>query len=385
MRIKLAFFTLLILALTTLAQAQKTTVTGVVQDSNGTAYASGTFNIDFVNGTGCGLPLLQGSPFQMQFTGGLDASGNLPSLSMADNNQVCAGSQWRFSICNSAGRTCFSTLITITGGSQSVSATLKSAAAILPGVGSATSLISNSANPASSGVERLANADNECWRNAGNTADICLTINGSNNPVLSGTGLTFTTDGYYFVPPESCHIALTTGTYAANPANCGGQSAPAICRAASGNPVLQLTTTGAANTTDLVCDITPPTRLTANKGITINTVDYMFGYQTTALTSIGTAALDTVTYGAAGGAAQGTVGTFGGSITVTAGTSHGTPGAVTTTGQCYHESLALGTPYAHTTDNTRLTLQNTFVQSGAAATVLQVCGAIVRYTISNPF
>lgn len=174
----LASLTLAIIAALPI-QAQKTTVTGVVQDPNGTAYASGTFNIDFVNGSGCGLPLLQGSPFQTQFTGGLDSSGNLPSMSMADNNQVCTGSQWRFSICNSLGRTCFSTLITITGASQSVSATLKVAATVLPGVGSATSLISNSANPSTVGQARFATTDSIGFRNAANTANCLITDTGA--------------------------------------------------------------------------------------------------------------------------------------------------------------------------------------------------------------
>lgn len=244
-----------------------------------------------------------------------------------------------------------------------------------------SSITSSGTNPATAGVVRLANTELLEWRDAANGSNITLGVNGSNNLVL--TGATAPTDGYYFVPPEQCHIALTTGTYAANPANCGGASAPGVCRAASGNPVLQLTTTAAANTTDMVCDITPPSRLTAGKGVTITAVDYLFGYQTTALTSIGTAVPNSVTYGAAGAAAQGTVASIGGALTVTAGTSHGTPGATTTGGQCYHESISFGTPYAVVVDSTRLTLQNTFVQSAAAATVLQICGAIVKYSNIN--
>lgn len=101
-----------------------TTVTGVVVDANGNPYASGTFVIDFVNAAGCPAPTLSGSPFQTQFTGQLDSSGNLPTLNLADNNAVCTGSQWRFSICNSTRVSCFNVLITITGSSQSVSAAI---------------------------------------------------------------------------------------------------------------------------------------------------------------------------------------------------------------------------------------------------------------------
>jgi hypothetical protein len=202
-----------------------------------------------------------------------------------------------------------------------------------------------------------------------------------------GTGLVTTngagpTDGYYFVPPQDCNFALTTGTLAANsPATSGGASQPQMVRAAASNPVMQLTTTAAANTTEVTCDITPPSRLTAGKGVTINAVDYLFGYQTTALTTIGTATLNTVTYPAAGGSAAGTVATnAGGTLTVTAGTSHSSPGSTTTTGQCFNEKLTLGTPLSINTDSTRVSWTNTFAQSASAATVLQVCGSIVYYT-----
>lgn len=123
----------LIILLLCAAIAGATTVTGQVLDPNGNAYAGGTFVIDFANGTGCGLPLLSGSPFQTQFTGSLDSGGNLPSLALADNNVVCVGSQWKFSICNSGRTACFSTAITITGSSQNIGATLKAAATTLPG------------------------------------------------------------------------------------------------------------------------------------------------------------------------------------------------------------------------------------------------------------
>lgn len=188
------------------------------------------------------------------------------------------------------------------------------------------------------------------------------------------------TDGYYFVPPSACGLTLTIGTWAAN-AN-GGTSlgvGPFLERVAAGNMVLEGTTTSAANTFQVVCDITPPSRIAANKGLTINTVAYMAGWQTTAPTSTGTAALNSVTYHAAGSVSQGTVAAIGGSITPT-GWSHGTPPATTTTGQCYTESLALGTPYNEVTDLTRLTLEYSVAQSAASSTILQICGAIVYYT-----
>ncbi len=241
---------------------------------------------------------------------------------------------------------------------------------------------SSTANPSATGIVRLANTDLVGWRNAANNADISLQVNASNNLVL--TGATAPTDGYYFSPAGDCSMTLTTGTWAANVLQGTGAAAiPAQVKAATGNNVLQGTTTAAANTFDVTCDFTPPSRLTSGKGITINDITYLFGYQTTALTSIGTAGVNSVTYGAAGAAAQGVVAAAGGALTVTAGTNHGTPGALVASGACFNEKLAFGTPIPVITDLTRYTWQNTFVQSAASSTILQICGTIVHYSNVN--
>lgn len=44
----------------------------------------------------------------------------------------------------------------------------------------ANPFVSTSANPAQSGFIRGANNDQVCWRNAANTADICITLDSSN-------------------------------------------------------------------------------------------------------------------------------------------------------------------------------------------------------------
>ncbi len=235
--------------------------------------------------------------------------------------------------------------------------------------------------PATAGAIRLGNAESINWRNQAGGANIGLTVNAANNLIWDGTQ---PTDGYYFVGPEMCSMALTTGTFAANPATSGALSAPSMVRAASGNSVLQLTTTAAANVTDIVCDFTPPSRLTAGQGIIINGINVLYGYQTTAPTSIGTVAPVSVTYPAPGGAAAGTVAAIGGALTVTPGTDHATPGAVTTTGQCYNEGIVFGTPYAVEVDNTRLSWQVLINQTAASATVAQVCGTVVHYTTARP-
>lgn len=50
-------------------------------------------------------------------------------------------------------------------------------------------IISSTANPASGGLIRLANTDQECWRNAGNSANVCLSVNGSNQLLYNGTAI----------------------------------------------------------------------------------------------------------------------------------------------------------------------------------------------------
>ena len=185
-----------------------------------------------------------------------------------------------------------------------------------------------------------------------------------------------TTDGFYWVPLEACGLNLTVGALAA--ASTTGQL-PGIVRAAAGNHVLQISTTAAANTTQLDCDISPPSRLTTGKGVTITGAQVYYGYQTTALTTITGPVVNTVTLPATGAAAAGTVASAGGSLTVTNGTSHSTPGAVTTTGQCYSENVLFGTPVTINSSTVRLTLEEQFAQSAAAATVLQICGVAVFY------
>lgn len=62
-----------------------------------------------------------------------------------------------------------------------------------PSVGTASSLTSATANPASTGVVKLANnTDKVCWRNAANSADLCFYLDSNNAWVFDGTGGTDT-------------------------------------------------------------------------------------------------------------------------------------------------------------------------------------------------
>lgn len=239
------------------AMAQYTTLTGTVNDPTGSPYANGFVSASYVNGAGCGLPLLQGSVFQTTVGFVLTTAGAIPSgVVVADNNQVCVGSQWRFNVQNAARTTGFTTLITVTGASQAVGTTLTAASVI-----------------------------------------------------LTGTGIQ--TDAFIMVPPGNCIMTPTTTAFTAG---------PTLTRAAAGNVVLSGTTNTTAGTITLTCDLTELlTRTTAGKGVTITSVDVYYGIQTTAMSSIAALTPSSITLPAAGGAAAGTVATIGGSLTVTPG------------------------------------------------------------------
>jgi len=204
------------------------------------------------------------------------------------------------------------------------------------------------------------------------TGTVTFTYNGYYQ--TQGAGLT---DGIWNVPLGACGFALTTGTFAANPANSGGLSAPAMVRTQTSEQVLQITTTAATNTETLDCDITPPSRTTTGKGITITGYTLYYAVQTTALTSITTPTVSSIAFLAFGGTAAGTV-TAGlaGTLTLNPVTLQL---ATTTAGSCYSANVTFSTPIAVNPTNTRYETTWAFNQSAAAATVLQVCGLQVYY------
>lgn len=130
---------LLMLVIAPSALAQFTTVTGTVTDPNGLPYAFGTISAGFVT---TASPTLNGLPYTppSQPTG-LDKNGSF-IMQLGDNNILLpAGTKWNFLVCSAAGTiqpsggkgpVCFSVApITITGASQSISATLNAAALAL--------------------------------------------------------------------------------------------------------------------------------------------------------------------------------------------------------------------------------------------------------------
>lgn len=211
----------------------------------------------------------------------------------------------------------------------------------------------------------------------------CLTASNDIQSITATTGVAMfplTSDSTYIVPLTDCQITIgAAGTFAAAVLTGTGNSAtnPGPFRTATGSTVLQAITTGAASNLNTTCDITPSSKLTTGKGVIINNVQLFYGDQTTALTSITAPTVQSLTYPATGAAAGLTNAAAGGALTVTPGSLQLT---TTTSGQCFSENIAMGTPIPVITDLQRVTLDQTFNQAGAAAQTLQICGVIVHYT-----
>jgi len=138
MRRALAIFVFVALA-GSVALAQFTTVTGTVTDPNGLAYANGTIAATLVTSAS---PTLNGFAYTppTQPTG-LNLQGSF-TMRLADNTQLSpGGTTWNFQVCSALGTVqpvagkgpiCFSvTGVTISGASQSITATLAPAALAL--------------------------------------------------------------------------------------------------------------------------------------------------------------------------------------------------------------------------------------------------------------
>src|SRR6266550_4927490 len=148
--------------LTLKAQGGNTTIIGTVKDASNNPYSNSRVSISFFDpGTSHKLPLLNGSTFQVTYTGyATDSFGGLPPISLADNGVIGTGSgatgtQWSISICFSNQVTCFQTKLTIdcannipatcVANTIDITAALAAAAAPLPTVTLPASLTGNNA------------------------------------------------------------------------------------------------------------------------------------------------------------------------------------------------------------------------------------------------
>jgi hypothetical protein len=137
-RLSILFF---FLALCSTSWAQFTTVTGTVTDPNGLAYANGTITAALVTSNTPKFTATGQLYIQPSQASGLDLTGSF-RVTLADNTTLSpGGTTWNFTVCSAGGSVfpsfgkgpqCFTvTGVTISGASQSISATLSAAAPAL--------------------------------------------------------------------------------------------------------------------------------------------------------------------------------------------------------------------------------------------------------------
>lgn len=140
----------------------------------------------------------------------------------------------------------------------------------------------------------------------------------------------------------------------------------------SGHMVVQGTSNAAAGTNTLTCNIPLPL------GAQLVDINLFIGSQTTAPTSLGTATLATVTYPTANATETASVEVpvaIGGTVTTTSPTAITT---VTTAGRFLTIGHTFATPVVMA-DNAQMIYQMPFLQSAAAAMVLNSPGVLVHY------
>lgn len=178
---------------------------------------------------------------------------------------------------------------------------------------------------------------------------------------INGSTPTTYADAAFFVQPSNCFMTPTTTAFS---------TGPALVRVGANQLLYSGTTNTTAGTIALTCDITFGGRTTSGLGFQVTGVSLYYGVQTTALSSIAAATVATVTLPSAGGSASGSASAAGGTYTVTPTTLQT---VTTTSGNCYNEQIAFGTPFTYT-NNTKVSFDQVFSTAGSTATTLQVCG-----------
>jgi hypothetical protein len=171
-------------------------------------------------------------------------------------------------------------------------------------------------------------------------------------------------DAAFFVQPSACFMTPSTTAFT---------SGPALVRTSANNQVLQGVTNTTAGTVSLTCDVTFGGRTTSGLGFQATDIELFYGVQGSAFSSIAAATVATVTFPSPGGSASSAVAAAGGSYTVTPATLQT---ATTTSGNCYDEKVAFGTPFTYNNYD-KVSFDQVFSTS-AAATTLQICGVLVH-------
>ena len=171
-------------------------------------------------------------------------------------------------------------------------------------------------------------------------------------------------DAAFFVQPSVCFMT---------PATTAFTSGPALVRTGANNQVLQGVTNAMAGTVSLTCDVTFAGRTTSGLGFQATDIELFYGVQGTAFSSIAPATVATVTFATPGASANSTVASVGGSYTVTPASLQT---ATTTSGNCYDEKVAFGTPFTYN-NNGKVSFDQVF-STAASATTIQICGVLVH-------
>jgi hypothetical protein len=128
---RIGFVLLVTLALSGVASAQYTTVTGTTADLSGTPFVYGSYSITLANTNGQ-QATLQGGAFQQLYSGTLTVTGAFPpNLVLPSNSAISpSGTQWSFNICANPQQIagvfpapplpCFTSLQTIQGATQNL-------------------------------------------------------------------------------------------------------------------------------------------------------------------------------------------------------------------------------------------------------------------------
>ena len=175
----------------------------------------------------------------------------------------------------------------------------------------------------------------------------------------------------FLVPPANCSWAPTTLTTTNILTQIG----------ASTLMVAQGTSNAAAGTLTQTCNISLPSYVTTGNGAQIMDITSFNGFQTTAPTSIGTSTLGSITFPVA--ASSETASTVtpvaqGGTVTLT-----GVTPATTTAGSFYSYKATYSTPVFLSSDLQVYQFTIPWVQSAAAAMVINTPGLLVHFVPSS--
>jgi hypothetical protein len=165
------FILLLLLSFGITTQAQTTNVSATITDAGGQTWNNGTYVFNFNTG-GQNPPFANnGSPYTpTPISGNLDGTGSFSSIAVPSSSTITpTGTKWNITVCPQATSTCFTAVgLTITGASQTISASVIPPAISINPVPGATAYVDAEVNATKIGVH---------YYNLTNSVDrVCTTV-----------------------------------------------------------------------------------------------------------------------------------------------------------------------------------------------------------------